>query len=117
MSMFYEKGTKVFYWDYDDTIKEAITDDVISYAGVTDYFLKGLDGKELGHITEKRIDVDKKTLLLKILLESTTGASKAKQCMAYYNERANDICWLLWGIDKNMNIKEELDNYEKEHGE
>ena len=117
MSMFYKKGTKVFYWDYDDKLKEGVTDDVISYAGDIDYFIKQLDGKELGHITEKRIDVDKKTLLLRMLLESDTGASKAKQCMAYYNERANDICWLLWEIDKNMNIKEELDNYEKEHGE
>ena len=117
MPEFYKKGTKVFYWDYDDKLKEGVTDDVISYAGDTDYFIKQLDGKEIGHITEKRIDVDKKTLLLKMLLESITGASKAKQCMAYYDERAYDICRLFGELDKDISIKEELEKYQREHGE
>lgn len=113
----YEEGTEVFYWDYNDTLKEGIVDSFDADEYGADYYIKDFDGRNLGHIAEKRVDVDKKNLLLRMLLESDTGASEAKQAMVYYNERANNICWILWGIDKNMNIKKELDDYEKEHGE
>ena len=113
----YEEGTEVFYWDYNDALKKGLVDSFEADEYGAEYYLKDYDGKWIGRITEERVDIDKKTLLLRMLLKSNTGASEAKQAMAYYNERANNICWILWEIDKNMNIKEELDNYEREHGE
>ena len=111
----YEEGTEVFYWDFDDKLKEGIVDSFDADEYGASYYIKNFDGVNLGYFTEKRVDIDKKTLLLRMLLKSNKGASEAKQAMAYYNERANNICWILWEIDKNMNIKEELDAYEKEN--
>ena len=117
MCGFYEKGTEVFYWDYNDTLKKGIVDSFDADEYGTEYYLKDYDGKWIGLIKGERVDINEKTLLLRMLLESDKEASEAKQALAYYNERANNICWLLGELDKNINIMKELDNYKKEHGE
>lgn len=110
MRELYNEGTKVFYCDYDDKIKEGIVESVGADENGADYWITQSDGKET-MIDAFYVDIDKKTLLLRILLDYNNKASNAKYKMSYCNERANEIYLLLVELDKNINVKKELENY------
>ena len=109
----YEEGTEVYVFDPEKFIlqKGKITE-WFSYC----YYQYKIDinGKE--HWYDSRyVAVDPKNLLIRLLWNENQVAHEAKVQMALHNERANELCWLLGELDKNINIMQELDNYKKKN--
>jgi hypothetical protein len=107
----YEEGTEVYVFDPEKFIlqKGKITE-WYSYC----YYQYKIAINDEEHWYDSRyVAVDPKNLLIRLLWNEQQVAREAKMSMALHNEKANELCWILGELDASINIKEELNNYEK----